>query len=142
MKQLWVVMAVLLLGACGAEGEKTGQALQVAAGCNAAVTGCEATGAGGRMLLSMAGVRAMQPATVSLHWNGAAAESVVISFNMVGMDMGDNRYRLVPDGQGGWTGKVVLPVCVKGRSDWVADVTLKETGGAVRTARYALAVGS
>jgi hypothetical protein len=103
---------------------------------------CEATGAGERMRFSMAGVRTMQPAAVSLRWEGAAVESVTVSFTMVGMDMGDNRYRLLPDGQGGWNGQAVLPVCVKGRSDWVAEVTLKEQGGAIRTARFPLTVGS
>lgn len=141
MKIWFVAITLLLLGACGAQGEKAGQALQVAAGCNAAAVSCEATGAGSRMLFSMVGVRTMQPATVSLRWEGAAAESVIVSFTMVGMDMGDNRYRLLPDGQGGWTGQAVLPVCVKGRSDWVAEVTLKAQGGAVRNARFPLTVG-
>ena len=40
---------------------------------------------------------------------------------MKGMDMGWNRYRLNKDAAGYWNAEVTLPVCVSGRSDWVAD---------------------
>jgi hypothetical protein len=41
------------------------------------------------------------------------------SFAMRDMQMGLNRYRLLADGDGAWTGEIILPVCVHGRSDWI-----------------------
>jgi hypothetical protein len=39
-------------------------------------------------------------------------------FQMQGMDMGPNRYRLLWDGKQ-WHAEVMLPACVRGRHDWV-----------------------
>lgn len=56
-------------------------------------------------------------------------ESVVITFSMAGMDMGLNRYRMVRDPQTGeWGADVTLPVCVSGRSDWIAAVEMVIAG--------------
>ena len=56
-------------------------------------------------------------------------ESVVIAFSMAGMDMGLNRYRMVRDPQtGNWGADVTLPMCVSGRSDWIAGVDLVIAG--------------
>jgi hypothetical protein len=46
------------------------------------------------------------------------------SFQMVGMDMGFNRYDLRRDAEGNWTAQVTLPVCTVSRVDWVAELTL------------------
>jgi hypothetical protein len=40
-------------------------------------------------------------------------------FSMRGMEMGLNRYRLLPDGPGHWHAEVMLPVCIQGRGDWI-----------------------
>jgi hypothetical protein len=40
------------------------------------------------------------------------------SFEMRDMDMGSNRYRLLPKG-GKWHAQVMLPACMHGSSDWV-----------------------
>jgi hypothetical protein len=40
------------------------------------------------------------------------------SFQMRGMDMGMNRYRLLQE-NGKWRAKVMLPACVQGRRDWI-----------------------
>jgi hypothetical protein len=40
------------------------------------------------------------------------------SFQMQGMDMGMNRYRLLQE-NGKWRAKVMLPACVQGRRDWI-----------------------
>jgi hypothetical protein len=49
---------------------------------------------------------------------------VEVTFFMRGMDMGLNRYRLDADTRGEWKGRVTLPVCMSGRSDWIAAVAL------------------
>ena len=46
------------------------------------------------------------------------------SFVMVGMEMGVNRYRLINSGNNSWHAKVILPVCVAGRRDWVLTLAL------------------
>lgn len=52
-------------------------------------------------------------------------------FQMVGMDMGFNRYDLRPAGKDRFAAKVTLPVCVSGRRDWILYLDLDGT-------RYAL----
>lgn len=47
------------------------------------------------------------------------AREVHASFSMRGMEMGFNRYRLLPDGNGSWQAEIMLPACVQGRSDWL-----------------------
>lgn len=52
-------------------------------------------------------------------------KKIIVDFKMVGMDMGMNRYTLLPveDGDGNvvYQGEGILPVCVSGRVDWVAN---------------------
>jgi len=43
-----------------------------------------------------------------------------------GMEMGFNRYRLLPDGPGSWQAEVLLPACIQGRKDWL--MTLEVDG--------------
>ena len=45
------------------------------------------------------------------------AQSITLSFAMQDMPMGLNRYRMTNSGNH-WLAKVILPVCVQGRSDW------------------------
>ena len=51
-------------------------------------------------------------------------KQVYASFVMVGMEMGLNRYHLVATGNNSWYAKVILPVCVAGRRDWVLTLVL------------------
>jgi hypothetical protein len=69
--------------------------------------------------------RALQafPVRVEIE-NRAPPDSVSVAFSMAGMDMGLNRYRLQQDSNGVWHADVTLPVCISGRSDWLADVDL------------------
>jgi hypothetical protein len=61
----------------------------------------------------------------------AGASRISAEFQMVGMDMGFNRYDLRPTGNGAFAATVTLPVCVSGRRDWVLYL-------GVDGARYAL----
>lgn len=49
------------------------------------------------------------------------------SFQMQGMDMGLNRYRLLWN-NGKWHAEAMLPACVRGRHDWVLRL---EAGGKI-----------
>lgn len=53
------------------------------------------------------------------------AGSMEASFNMAGMEMGFNRYRLMQRSDRVWEAEVTLPVCVRNRRDWLLllDVT-------------------
>jgi len=95
--------------------------LQLAARCQPE-HGCSATADGLNVLVRFdAPARALKPFPVSLKTDSdKPVERVMVTFLMRDMDMGLNRYRLERDAQGGWRGKVTLPVCVSGRSDWVA----------------------
>ena len=46
------------------------------------------------------------------------ARHLSAEFQMVGMEMGFNRYDLRPAGNGMFVSNVTLPVCVSGRRDW------------------------
>jgi hypothetical protein len=56
--------------------------------------------------------------------NAPAIKDSYASFTMRGMDMGFNRYRLLAVAPGVWQARVVLPVCVTGRRDWVLTLTI------------------
>ncbi len=51
-------------------------------------------------------------------------DAVGLSFRMRGMDMGQNRYRLIQRTPQRWEGSITLPVCVSGRSDWEARLRI------------------
>lgn len=52
------------------------------------------------------------------------ATRISAEFQMVGMDMGFNRYDLKPAAGGAFASKVTLPVCISGRHDWVLYLDL------------------
>jgi hypothetical protein len=54
----------------------------------------------------------------------AGARRISAEFQMVGMDMGFNRYDLRPVADDAWASKVTLPACVSGRGDWVLYLDL------------------
>lgn len=54
----------------------------------------------------------------------SGARQVSADFAMQGMDMGPNRYLLQRATDGTWHGKVVLPVCVSGTSNWILTLEL------------------
>ena len=68
---------------------------------------------------------ALHPFEVVVKINGM--RQVSAGFAMVGMDMGKNRYNLYSAGENKWAAKVVLPVCVTGRRDWVMTLDLDVT---------------
>lgn len=60
---------------------------------------------------------ALQRFRVEVEWPGA--DEVHASFQMRGMEMGFNRYKLLPAGAGRWRAEVMLPACIQGRKDWL-----------------------
>jgi len=73
--------------------------------------------------------RALQPFPLQLRLDGHhQVESATVAFSMIGMDMGLNRYQLAGDAMSAWNASVTLPICVSGRTDWVADFELLVDG--------------
>ncbi|STZ77461.1 hypothetical protein [Bergeriella denitrificans] len=54
--------------------------------------------------------------------------SITVSFSMKDMDMGFNRYKLLPEGSGVWAARNIrLPLCIERRSDYLADINIGGT---------------
>jgi hypothetical protein len=66
----------------------------------------------------------MKPFTVEVQLDGWSAEQVDVDFSGVEMNMGLNRFTLLDQGQGRWIVEASIPVCVTGRMEWQAAVTL------------------
>jgi hypothetical protein len=62
-----------------------------------------------------------------LNVHATGAKRVSAEFQMVGMDMGFNRYSLQPAAGGVLTAKAALPICVSGRRDWVLYLDIDGT---------------
>lgn len=75
----------------------------------------------------------MQPFQLKLATENNAVSEVYASFAMEGMEMGLNRYKMRQIGESLWQAEVTLPVCVRGRADWLMQV---DTKGPVTEQRY------
>ncbi|RXZ43359.1 hypothetical protein [Crenobacter cavernae] len=76
--------------------------------------GCELPG-GGRLLFTRP---PRQDAPFEIRVDGVSGDAPNAEFTMPVMDMGFNRYRFVPEGNG-WRATVNLPVCATGERDWL-----------------------
>jgi hypothetical protein len=90
--------------------------------------GCTAQSEPRALTLKMSGdVRPLRPFELRLILPEAVrahAMEASVDFVMVGMDMGINRYSLLKQANGDFVGKVILPVCSIGRSDWLAQLSV------------------
>lgn len=120
MKKLWLpltMIAVLVaIAVAGYWAKRPPESESIA--CSDPVAGCDFRhrGAAARVHFSELPVP-LEPFTLSVTAPGSARVSV--EFQMVGMDMGFNRYdlRSLPDGT--FSSRITLPVCVSGRQDWL-----------------------
>lgn len=106
--------------------------LQAAADCDSARQACAARGEDLEFELRLGpSVRPMEAFDVRLRGLRGALDAdaqISVEFQMRGMDMGLNRYRLEPAADGAWQGRAMLPVCTTGRSDWIARVEIAQRG--------------
>lgn len=66
-----------------------------------------------------------KPFDIYIEHAPAGTEQVSISFSMKNMDMGFNRYMFERQPSGNWqAARIRLPVCVEGRRDFTADITI------------------
>lgn len=109
--------------------------LRVESACALVGAGCSATADGLAVELVLGPViEPLKPFAVTLR-SSAAATAATVRFDMVGMDMGHNEFRLRSTGAGIWESTVMLPVCATGRRDWVATLRM-ETAEAVYRAEF------
>ena len=108
----------------------TATPLKVAADCDSARATCVAQAEGLAVELALGPeVRPMTPFQIRLlaaEGPLSASAGVELEFQMRAMDMGLNRYRLRRDEQGIWSGRAILPVCSSGRSDWLAQLDIRD----------------
>jgi len=91
--------------------------------CPNLAAGCSVALAGRTIELGVEGeLRVLKP--FQLWVKAPGARRVQAQFTMVDMDMGFNLYTLRPDAQGVFRGRIVLPVCVSGRRDWLMSLEI------------------
>lgn len=114
----------LLIVACSGEKEEERRLLGSAEDCDAAVTTCRINS--GNVVVSVRmgpDVQPLQafPLNLTIEGGEVDTKSVVADFQMQGMEMGTNRYRLIPQPEG-WQAMVTLPLCTASRMDWLATI--------------------
>jgi len=126
-----VMIVAMVLVACSGGGESERKLLGTADDCDAAVASCHIDTGAIQLTLSLGpGVKPLVAFPVHLTVTGGelAEQSVVVDFQMQGMDMGMNRYRLQQTESSLWQGHATLPVCTASRMDWLAIVDFSLNG--------------
>jgi hypothetical protein len=124
-RYLWWGMLALALLAGLLFARTAGQRPALIFACPDIVQGCALPHAGLHVRFDRP-PRPMQAFRVEVELPGVRA--VHARFSMRGMEMGLNRYRLLPDGPGRWHAEVMLPACIQGRNDW--SLLLEANGSA------------
>lgn len=92
-------------------------------GCPDLHAGCTVQLDGARVTVRIDGrLQVLKPFQLSVVAPGA--RKVQARFSMADMDMGFNLYTLQPDAQGVFRARIVLPVCVSGRRDWLMSLEI------------------
>lgn len=115
----------------GLAADNAGGTMQLSApsACDPARQPCAAGDARLTVQLRLSGeVKPLQPFNVQVELAGEAAAAgvakVSVRFDMVGMDMGLNRFNLNRQSGNVWQGQAMLPMCHHGRRDWRATVEI------------------
>jgi hypothetical protein len=107
--------------------------------CDPAKNTCVAYGEGINLSLSLQGpVRVLKSFLVTVQLESPAVVSpirrVAVTFSMVGMYMGFNRFSLEQRSSKIWQGQAMLPVCSSGRTDW--RIAVEVAGEPAYTAEF------
>ncbi len=142
MRHVLPALMVLVLAGCGGGNESANfTTLHTDPACDVTAGPCAATGEGLRVELQLPPAPvALKPMVVMVRTAGVQVEAPVLELSMIGMDMGDNRYRMLAEGGDSWRATVVLPVCIQDRADWIGDVTFSARGVRYR-ARFPFSTG-
>ena len=145
-RALTVAAVALLLGSAGAAGFLTWRWMQPPAlvsgtvdpGCDLHRGPCEARFADGSSLqvdVTPRPIPLVTPLAVEVRVSGMNDDAVEVDFQSPDMYMGYNRRPLAAHGNGRYTGRAVLPVCVRDRMHWQLQVIAHTPKGA-RGARF------
>ncbi|WP_051534480.1 hypothetical protein [Deefgea rivuli] len=55
------------------------------------------------------------------------AKNISLSWQMLGMDMASNRYKMLGDDQNIWHAETMLPLCSQQRLDWILTLNIDQT---------------
>ena len=61
------------------------------------------------------------------------AESIRLSWQMQGMDMGSNHYKMLSDDQKSWRAQTMLPLCSQQRLDWILTLEVDQAQILIQT---------
>lgn len=143
--QFWTIVAVLVLAILLAVSYKLKDILKP----NVAVTvaldeSCDLRAGeciselpgGGKVSLSINpnDIPILRPLALQVKTEGVEVSTVEVDFIGIGMEMGYNRSKLEASqdsSKNQFTGKAILPVCVRSKMDWEARVLLKTDEGLV-----------
>jgi len=94
--------------------------------CDLRAGPCSQPVAGGRVSFEISpnDIPLMQTLTLRLRADGLAPGNVEVDIRGLNMDMGLNRTRLEPAGEGHWEAETILPICSQRRMEWEAAVRL------------------
>ena len=84
-----------------------------------------------QLTISPQPVEVMKPLDVHVELNQIEAKIVVAQLNGVGMNMGINRYIFNKEQDGSYRATVTLPICVRNRMDWEAEILLETQQGII-----------
>jgi hypothetical protein len=73
----------------------------------------------------------VKPLQLKARVNGVSAQGVEVDFVGLNMEMGFNRSRLKAEGEGGFSGTGVLPVCIMTVMQWEARVLVQTEQGLI-----------
>ena len=121
MLPLLLAVALVAIALAGYWLKRPADAMAVA--CADPLTGCTFSHRGAAASVRFS-ARPTALEAFELNVRAAGVSRISAEFQMVGMDMGFNRYDLQPTADGAWAAKVALPVCVSGRRDWILYLDL------------------
>ena len=110
------------LTACQQVADISFECLDIAAGCSSE----------GLIVSTSAPPQILKPFVLNIEFEDKATTEVYASFAMEGMEMGLNRYKMIKVADGSWQAEVTLPVCVRGRADWLMQIDVKNYLGDLR----------
>ena len=61
------------------------------------------------------------------------AKSIRLSWQMLGMDMGRNYYKMLSDDQQQWRAETMLPICSQQRLDWLLTLDIDQAQVLIQT---------
>ena len=73
----------------------------------------------------------VKPLQLQVALQGMEADSIEVDFAGVDMHMGFNRFKVTRDASGEFSGKGMLPVCVRDAMEWEAQVLIDSDRGLI-----------